>query len=264
MFNYIFKIMSKEIFYPEHPMMDADLSKCNLPLNVAKGNMYEFVTHTWNPIKGICPHGCKYCYMQNLLREEYKCKPILVEKEFQRNLNNAKVVFVGSSIDLFAKGISLGWIMKVLDYCAAFNVGKPDKGHIVYIFQSKDPTRILPYIGHPVFKHAVVATTLETNRFLPDIMGNSPKMEDRVAAMARISDLGIYTMVTAEPLMDFDKDEFVDIIRRCNPRFVNIGRNSTRNIELPEPTPEKVKDLVTTLRKFTRVKIKSNADIWVR
>lgn len=264
MSNYIFKIMSKEIFYPEHPMMDADLSKCNLPLNVAKGNMYEFVTHTWNPIKGICPHGCKYCYMQNLLREEYKCKPILVEKEFQRNLNNAKVVFVGSSIDLFAKGISLGWIMKVLDYCAAFNVGKPDKGHIVYIFQSKDPTRILPYIGHPVFKHAVVATTLETNRFLPDIMGNSPKMEDRVAAMARISDLGIYTMVTAEPLMDFDKDEFVDMIRQCNPRFVNIGRNSTRNIELPEPTPEKVKDLVTTLREFTRVKIKSNADIWVR
>ena len=62
MSNYIFKIMSDEFFYPEHPMMDADLSKCNLPLNVAKGNMYEFVTHTWNPIKGICPHGCKYCY----------------------------------------------------------------------------------------------------------------------------------------------------------------------------------------------------------
>lgn len=25
-------------------------------LNKAKGNMYEFITHTWNPIKGKCPH----------------------------------------------------------------------------------------------------------------------------------------------------------------------------------------------------------------
>lgn len=30
----------------------------------SKGNMYEFVTHTWNPIKGKCSHGCTYCYMK--------------------------------------------------------------------------------------------------------------------------------------------------------------------------------------------------------
>lgn len=25
-------------------------------LNISKGNMYEFVTHTWNIIKGKCYH----------------------------------------------------------------------------------------------------------------------------------------------------------------------------------------------------------------
>ena len=25
--------------------------------------MYEFITHTWNPILGKCPHDCKYCYV---------------------------------------------------------------------------------------------------------------------------------------------------------------------------------------------------------
>ena len=34
-------------------------------LNVAKGNMYGFITHTWNPIKGHCYHQCSYCYMNN-------------------------------------------------------------------------------------------------------------------------------------------------------------------------------------------------------
>lgn len=32
----------------------------------SKGNMYEFVTHTWNPIKGKCSHGCTYCYMKKM------------------------------------------------------------------------------------------------------------------------------------------------------------------------------------------------------
>ena len=33
-------------------------------LNKATGNIHKFVTHTWNPNKGICHHGHKYCYMQ--------------------------------------------------------------------------------------------------------------------------------------------------------------------------------------------------------
>lgn len=33
-------------------------------LNKATGNIHKFVTHTWNPNKGVCHHGCKYCYMQ--------------------------------------------------------------------------------------------------------------------------------------------------------------------------------------------------------
>lgn len=80
--------------------------------------------------------------------------------------------------------------------------------------------------------------------------------------MARITELGFKTMVTAEPLMDFDLGEFVELIRRCKPYQVNIGRNSIRDIILPEPDPKKVQDLVTCLRAFTRVEIKKNASIW--
>lgn len=40
-------------------------------LNEQKGNMYNFITHTWNPIKGKCWHDCSYCYMK-----KFKQKPI--------------------------------------------------------------------------------------------------------------------------------------------------------------------------------------------
>ena len=238
--------------------------KTNLALNKSTGNMYKFVTHTWNPIKGICYHQCRYCYMRYLLNETFKRPPVLVEGEFSRNLNEAKVLFVGSSIDMFAKDIPDEWITKILDHCASFNEDKPEGGHIVFLLQSKDPARILQFAHHPIMDHAIVATTLETNRYDSNIMGNSPKITDRASAMEQIADMGIYTMVTAEPLMDFDLDEFVGLIRRCKPYQVNIGRNSIRDIILPEPSPEKVHNLMSSLRAFTRVEIKKNASIWFK
>ena len=36
-----------------------------MALTKSRGNMYPFVTHTWNAIKGICFHDCPYCYHQH-------------------------------------------------------------------------------------------------------------------------------------------------------------------------------------------------------
>ena len=35
-----------------------------MALTKSRGNMYPFVTHTWNAIKGIWFHDCPYCYMK--------------------------------------------------------------------------------------------------------------------------------------------------------------------------------------------------------
>lgn len=232
-------------------------------LNVAKGNMYDFVSHTWNPIKGRCYHQCKYCYMNKLLIPKYQCEPIIVEHEFEKNLDEGKLIFVGSSIDMFAKDIADESITRVLNYCAKANEQKKEgQKKIVFLFQSKDPARILQFISHPVFKHSIIATTLESNRNYYEFYGNSPSIRDRVAAMEIIAQEGLYTMVTAEPLMDFDLADFVELIRRCKPHFINIGRNTQRSIPLPEPNAEKVKELIYALKDFTKVKIKSNAKCW--
>jgi len=110
----------------------------------------------------------------------------------------------------------------------------------------------------------VVCTTIETNRFYPEIMRNSPEIEERVRAMEKIANLGIDTYVTAEPLMQFDLDKMVEYIKRCKPLQVNIGRNTNRKVQLPEPTANEAKVLVTELEKFTKVEIKKNAGIWFK
>ena len=53
-----------------------------MALRKSKGNMYSFITHTWNPVKGICYHDCSYCYMKGF--KNLELKPIrLVANEFK-------------------------------------------------------------------------------------------------------------------------------------------------------------------------------------
>ena len=115
-----------------------------------------------------------------------------------------------------------------------------------------------------IMKHMVFYTTIETNRFYPEIMNNAPKIEERVEAMEDIARFGRATIITAEPLMQFDHEEMVSFIRRCSPKLVNIGRNSCRRIVLPKPTQEEVQQLIAELKSFTKVNVKDNALEWCK
>lgn len=217
-------------------------------LNRINGNMYEFVTHTWNMIKGKCFHNCSYCYMKALNPRQKRV--YLDDREFETNLGKNNFIFVGSGIDLFADNISSDWIDECLDKCyEANNTLFGDENQ--YFFQSKNPQRILEFEDHPVFKSSVICTTIETNRWYAEHMGNCPKIEDRVSAMEEISRRGLKTYVTVEPLMDFDLAEMIDCIRRCNPTQVNFGKESKGLIKLPSPDKQKVQKLITAVAKFT-------------
>ena len=63
--------------------------------------------------------------------------------------------------------------------------------------------------------------------------------------------------VTIEPIMDFDLELFVDMIREYEPEQVNIGADSGNN-GLPEPSAEKIAMLIEELEKFTTIANKHN------
>jgi DNA repair photolyase len=209
-------------------------------LNESKGNMYDFVTHTWNTIKGECPHGCTYCYMHRWGKQ----KPIRFdEKELKTNLGVNNFIFVGSSCDMWAEEIQVEWIMDTLLHCKKYMNR--------YLFQTKNPSRI-NQDTLPVF--SIVCTTIETNRWYEWIMGNSPPPYKRALGMYCI-DLPKY--VTVEPILDFDLGEMIEIMQSIKPQQINIGSNSGNNY-LPEPPKEKILELISELEKFTIVKQKSN------
>ena len=210
-------------------------------LRESKGNMYDWITHTWNPIKGKCPHDCSYCYMKRFGEQ----KPLrLDEKELRTDLGSGNFIFVGSSTDMVADEIPMEWIDRVVHMCHSDNN---------FLFQTKNPSRF-----HEVnadFPHSTsFCTTIETNRLYPEVMRNCPTPQDRAYWLGGLVGPNY---VTIEPIMDFDLVPMIELIKQCEPIQVNIGADSGNN-HLPEPSREKLLELIEELGKFTTIARKSN------
>jgi DNA repair photolyase len=222
-------------------------------MNKAKGNMYFDISHTHNVIKGICPHGCSYCYMNKLYKKNWiEPKPLYFdEKEFNKNLGSSNFIFVGSSCDMWAENINGEWIYKTLQQVKKYSDN-------TYLFQSKNPKRFIEFAHHlPANCH--IGTTIETNRIYC-CMKNTPLPKERAISL-RISGQKLLDekkhFVTIEPILDFDLVEFLDLIIEADPNYVYIGADSNKNY-LPEPPKEKIIELISKLEKFTNVKQKKN------
>lgn len=211
-------------------------------MNKVKGNMYNFVSHTWNPIRGKCSHDCVYCYMKVFPQKELR----LVESELIDDLGEGNFIFVGSSTDMFAKDVSTEWINTVLLKCRDYSLNK-------YLFQTKNPMRFDEF-SHLFPEKSVFATTIESNRTHKE-MNNSPSLFERYDIFKEL-DFG-KRMITIEPIMDFELSVFVDWIKDIAPFQVAIGADS-KGHNLSEPSGEKVKLLIEELEKFTKVIQKDN------
>lgn len=210
--------------------------------------MYEFVTHTFNIIKGKCPHDCSYCYMHRWGKQS---ELHFDEKELKTNLGKDNFIFVGSSCDMFAQDIPQLWIDETLQHCRKFDDNQ-------YLFQTKNPNRLLQMTERFYFPTAsVVCTTIETNRFIPEIMNQSPNPEHRADAMNKLYYSDFTTYVTIEPIMDFDLKEMLELVTSCHPTQVNIGADSGNN-HLPEPDKYKLLEFMDELKKYITVVKKTN------
>ncbi len=211
-----------------------------MTLNKQKGNMYSFVTHTWNPIKGKCPHDCSYCYMKRFPQGELRFD----EKCMKDDLGQGNYIFVGSSCDMFANDVQVGWIRRVLSLCSCFV-------NNTYLFQTKNPKAFDRFKG--LFPpNSIFGTTIETNR--EDELEKAPSKGTRLSWMV---DVPRPRMVSIEPIMDFDLSEMKRWMFAIKPKFVSIGADS-KGHNLPEPSWDKVQELIKELKKFTEVKVKDN------
>lgn len=217
-------------------------------------NMYAFIDVTRNFLGGMCQHKCKYCYVNPMkekfpnIKERYSGEIRLLEKELNKGEGTGNTVFVQDMGDLFADNVPGEFILKILEHLKKY----PDN---TYLFQTKNPKRYLEF-EDDFPSNVVLGVTIETDKENEiKKISKAPPIKDRQDYMQRIK--FAKTFVTIEPIISFNLEEFIRIIRDINPDFVNIGADS-KNSGLNEPSWDEIESLIKELKKFTEVKVKTN------
>lgn len=96
----------------------------------------EWCDYTWNPVKGLCPQACWYCYARAMYKR-FKWNPeVRADDKAFRAPSPGKPtrIFVGSTIDLFHPQIPSPWIDKII-----WRAGTEPEH--TFIFLTKNPAR---------------------------------------------------------------------------------------------------------------------------
>jgi len=226
------------------------------------GNMYSDSIYQWNVFVG-CLHSCIYCkrsFQAQMKRQLHNCKdcydfkPHFHEERLNINFNLSKYetkgdqfIWVASSSDIvFAEE---EWVLKILDKIDQY----PNR---TFFIQTKNPYFFEKY---EIPENVLFGITLETNRNYTDI-SKAPFPVDRYYLFKRYWYRNL--VVTIEPILDFDLNDFVYWIKEINPERVYVGYN-TKGTRLPEPSLSKTLQLIEELKKFTKVKPKLLRERWV-
>ena len=79
--------------------------------------------YTWNPIKGICPVGCWYCYARRMY-QRFKWDsemhfelhdPMSIDRLHRKNIPDGSKVFVCSTFELFHPEVPKAWKKDIFD-----------------------------------------------------------------------------------------------------------------------------------------------------
>jgi DNA repair photolyase len=219
-------------------------------LNKSEGDMYDWITHMHASLAGKCLHSCDYCYVQDMakrfpaVRNKYSGKIRLIEEEMQVKYGKGKTIFIEHLNDLFADDVPDEFICRIITHCSCY----PDNR---YAFQTKNPSRYRD-VNFSRIHYMFLGTTIESNR-KHECMGNAPTPFQRITGIEASSrNMGMFhngmasTFITIEPVLDFDLDEFAEMLIWAEPLFINIGADS-KNQNLPEPEYHKVMALYDIL-----------------
>jgi hypothetical protein len=215
-----------------------------------ESRMYKHAK-TWNPFVG-CEFDCTYCvssFKAQAKRRKKACQDCYdyrphchPERLDVSKLQGAKeTVFVSGYGDI--SFCPPEFTRQIIDIVRQHSARYRD---IVYYFQSKRPEYFQEFLSS--FPESVILlTTLETNRDEGyKEFSEAPLPSERYRQFLELD----YPrkVVTVEPVMDFDLDEFLSWLLKLKPEYVWLGLNSRpKKPKLPEPDESKLRELFAVI-----------------
>jgi hypothetical protein len=205
----------------------------------------------WSPFKG-CEFDCTYCkpsfqtQSKRQMRLCRRCYDYIPHEHPERlaldKIPSAPIVFAAGNSDI--SFCEPAYTRRIIEAIKRANRTRPRN---TYYFQSKQPEYFRQFVGE-LPTSVILVTTLETNSDAGyELVSKAPVPSERYRQFREL----IYPrkVMTIEPVMNFDVDEFSRWIIDLNPEYIWLGFNSRPNrCSIPEPSREKVVAFAKTLK----------------
>jgi protein gp37 len=192
----------------------------------------EWTDYTINPVKGLCPMACPYCYARWMYKRFKWDETIRFAPAVFNDIPKIKAgsrVFVGSTIELFGNWVDPAWMMLMLERVKAH----PE---LTFIFLTKQPQNLINFSPFPVNCWVGVSVT-ETPMY--------------IYAMDCLDDIcAEVKFISFEPLLDWRIDPVILAEDFTNQQldWVIIGAQTPYSVKTA-PKIEWVKEIVESADK---------------
>ncbi len=227
-----------------------------------KGRMFDFITHTPNPIGGCptcdgyddvghkhCSWSCSYGWC-SVLKDRFRYRKYegtwrIIPHEM-KNLGPEDYPFICDMIDIGDPTLPQDIILKILDWAGA----QPCQ----VLLLTKNPRFYRDYAPH-IPPNAVLGATIECD--LPEVLS---KVSDAPSPLTRLEEmvwvknnLPNQRLICVEPIMNFTP-LFAGLIAKTEPSIIAVGYDSGKN-SLNEPALDYTRDFIDHLDEITTATI---------
>ena len=185
----------------------------------------EWCDYSLNPVKGICPVGCYYCYATRLYRRFGWNPEIRFDVQPLFDVGKIKTpsrIFVGSTMELFGEWIKPEWIHSILFFCKAYS-------EHTFIFLTKCPEHFSRWPPFPQNAYVGVSVT------------NQEQYDKAIHYLKNVQ--ASVKFLSFEPLLEHISGETMSKLTDAGISWVIIGCQTPKSLKTM-PKFEWVKEIV--------------------
>ena len=200
----------------------------------------EWTDYTINPVKGLCPMACSYCYARAMYKRFGWNPEIRVDLPTIYSVDMAKPnskIFVGSTIELFGDWVEPEW----WDYIWGMVKARPE---YTFIFLTKKPENLIKWSPFPDNCWVGVSIT-DNNTYIGDLIGIEAKVK----------------FLSVEPLLKWarhieQKKQLHFILQRLGINWIIIGQRT--------PISKKTTPKIEWVREIVKAADKANIPVFLK
>lgn len=188
----------------------------------------EWCDYTINPVKGLCPMTCSYCYARRMYKRFKWNSEIRFDYDFlDWKPPTESKVFIGSTIELFGGWIKPDWMARILAWCK-------QNYECTFIFLTKQPQNLIKWSPFP-------------NNCWVGVSATNESMLDS-AFLWLLNTEARVKFISFEPLLEHVRLEVADLILAPKINWLIIGQQTPPS-KKTEPKIEWIREIVEAANK---------------